>query len=326
MDAKANTHVCVSPMPDSETGTLLPTPLSAYLIVVAGPMPGTMFRIGEQSVSLGRSWESSFQLIDPSVSRRHACLTTDSTGCVSLTDQRSSNGTFVNGRRIPANRPTRLKDGDRVHLGPTVLLKLLRLDSTDERFQRELFERAVRDPLTGLFNRSYFLNRIGQLSEWSAAQRLRLAIVMLDIDHFKSINDRYGHLVGDCVLCELAVVIRETTRPEDVVARFGGDEFVIALPVATPNLATNLAERVRSNLALRRAIGGNAGLRVTASLGVAFCPSRRSTNLFDLIRAADQALYQAKSNGRNRVVFDDAGISETEMKTEAEISTFRSTP
>ena len=234
MDTKANTHVCVSPIPDSETGTLLPTPPSAYLIVVAGPVPGTMFRISEQGVSVGRGPENSFQLIDASVSRRHATFSTDSTGCVSLTDQASSNGTFVNGQRIPAGRPTRIKDGDRVQLGPTVLLKLLRLDSTDARFQRELFERAVRDPLTGLFNRSYFFNQIGQLSDRSVAKGLQLAVLLLDFDLFKIFNDRYGHLVGDRVLCEVAVVIRETTRSEDVAARFGGEEFVVAAPGAKP--------------------------------------------------------------------------------------------
>ena len=98
------------------------------------------------------------------------------------------------------------------------------------------------------------------------------------------------------------------------------------LPVPSPNLATKLAERVRSKLALRKTIGGFGEIRITASLGVAFCPRGRSVNPFNLIRTADHALYQAKANGRNRVVFVDAGISDTEMKTEAEISTFRSTP
>jgi diguanylate cyclase (GGDEF)-like protein len=199
-----------------------------------------------------------------------------------------------------------------VQLGPIVLLKLLRLDSTDERFQRDLFERAVRDPLTGLYNRSYFFNQIGQLSDRSVAQGLQLAVLMLDIDHFKVINDRYGHLVGDRVLCEVAIVIREVTRPEDVVARFGGEEFVIALPVSTPNLATEFAERVRATLASRRTIGGFGEIRITASLGVACWPHGRSVNPFSLIRTADHALYQAKTNGRNRVVFEHAAISETE--------------
>ena len=324
MDALANTNLSIAAIAESEAGPPQVPPLSAYLIVVAGPMPGTMFRIGEQSVRLGRSSENSFQLIDPSVSRRHACLTTDSTGCASLTDQRSSNGTFLNGQRIPANRPARIKDGDRIRLGSTVVLKLLRLDSDEERYQRELFERAVRDPLTALFNRSYFLDRIGQLARATVAQGLHLAVLMVDIDHFKRVNDRHGHLVGDEVLRDAANVIRQSTRPEDIVARYGGDEFIIALFVSKPRLASSLAERIRSKLAGRSVIAGETAVRITASLGMAYGPSERSSNLFALIRAADQALYQAKAIGRNHTVLVHAGTSETETKADsAQISDVR---
>ena len=101
-----------------------------------------MLRITEHGASVGRSGGNTFQLIDATVSRRHASFSMDSTCCVSLTDEGSSNGTFLNGQRMPAKRPTRLKDGDRIHLGTIVELKLVRLDAADERFQRELFERA----------------------------------------------------------------------------------------------------------------------------------------------------------------------------------------
>ncbi len=323
MDVQANTQICDSPIADPEAETPLPTSLSAHLIVVKGPLPGTMFRITELAASVGRSVGNTFQIIDASVSRRHASFSTDAAGCVSLTDEGSANGTFVNGRRIPAHRRTRLKDGDRIHLGAAVLLKLVRLDAADERLQRELFERAVRDPLTGLHNRSYFFNRIGQLAERAAVEGFLLAVLMLDIDHFKRINDRYGHLLGDQVLRDVAGVIRESTRPDDIVARYGGEEFVIALPVSTARLASEIAERIRSNLAGRRDIAGDADIRITASLGMAYAPSGRSPSLFALIRTADQALYQAKLNGRNRVVFGNAGSSQAVTTTSsAEISIF----
>ena len=130
-------------------------------------------------------------------------------------------------------------------LGTSVVLKLVRLDPNDEQFQREMFERTVRDTLTGLYNRAYLLNQIGVLAERSAAQGVGLAVLMLDIDHFKQINDRYGHLAGDGVLRQVAAVIRESTRAEDLVARFGGEEFVVVLPVSVPDLATERAERIR---------------------------------------------------------------------------------
>src|SRR5205823_4727593 len=136
----------------------------------------------------------------------------DALGSVFLTDEGSTNGTFLNGRRVEAHRAHRLEDGDRVQLGTGVVLKLVRLDPSDERFQREMFERTVRDAMTGLYNRSYFLNQIGALATRHAGQGIGLAVLMVDVDYFKRINDRYGHLVGDSVLREVASVIRESTR------------------------------------------------------------------------------------------------------------------
>src|SRR5262249_19728339 len=129
-----------------------------------------------------------------------------------------------------------------------------------------------------------------------------LAILMLDIDHFKQVNDRYGHMAGDDVLREVAAVIRESTRVEDLVARYGGEEFVIALPVSLIVLASQRAERIRLALARRRIDAPNHEVRVTASLGLAFSPPAWPRNERALIISADQALYQAKAQGRNRVV------------------------
>ena len=127
----------------------------------------------------------------------------------------------------------------------------MRLDHHDERFQRDMFERTVRDTLTGLYNRAYFLNQIGVLAERSAVHGIGMAALMIDIDHFKRINDRYGHVAGDEVLREVAAAIRESTRSEDLVARYGGEEFVVALPVSVASLATERAERIRRELAER---------------------------------------------------------------------------
>jgi diguanylate cyclase (GGDEF)-like protein len=303
MDAKANTHICISPFAEPAAETQIVSAPSVYMIVVSGGIPGTMLPLSEQGTTLGRSAETTFQLDDITVSRQHALVAIAPNGDVQITDEGSSNGTFVNGERIARQCPRRLEDGDRVQLGTTVVLKLVRLDPRDERFQRELFERSVRDPLTGLYNRGYFLSQIGVLAARGAAQEVGLAVLMLDIDHFKHVNDRHGHLVGDSVLREVAAVIRESTRAEDLVARYGGEEFVIALPVSVPELAAERAERIRGALAERKIDARDEEIQVTASLGLSFGPPGRVRQTMALLQIADQALYEAKAEGRNRVVF-----------------------
>jgi len=166
-----------------------------------------------------------------------------------------------------------------------------------------MFERTVRDPLTGLYNRAYFLAQFGPLADRSGLKGLAMAVLMLDIDHFKRINDAHGHDVGDQVLREVAAVLRQATRSDDLVARYGGEEFVVALPVAAPDQATERAERVRAALADRRILADGVPLRVTASLGLAYTPAGRPRSVASLISTADQGLYQAKNSGRDRIVF-----------------------
>ena len=317
MDAKANTHICVSPVTQLDTQKKVTALHSAYMLVVSGGIPGTMVRLSEQGTSLGRSGESAFQISDITVSRDHAVVMTDEMGTVQIRDEGSTNGTFLNGKRIHAHRLVDLADGDRVQLGTKIVFKLVRLDPNDEQFQREMYERTVRDPLTGLYNRAYLLNQIGVLAERSASQGIGLAVLMLDIDHFKQINDRYGHLAGDDVLRQVAAVIRESTRSEDLVARFGGEEFVVVLPVSVPDLAADRAERIRSNLAERTVMAEGTGIRVTASIGLAFAPAGRSRNEMALIMTADEALYRAKADGRNRVVFGHRAMQLARRQTES---------
>lgn len=317
MDAKANTHICVSPVAQTESEKKVTPPHSAYMLVVSGGIPGTMVRLSEQGTSMGRSAESSFQISDITVSRDHALVMIDDMGTVQIRDEGSTNGTFLNGKRIHAHRPVELADGDRVRLGTKIVLKLVRLDPNDEQFQREMFERTVRDTLTGLYNRAYLLNQIGVLAERSSALGIGLAVLMLDIDHFKQINDRYGHLAGDDVLRQVASVIRESTRAEDLVARFGGEEFVVVLPVSVPDLAAERAERIRSNLAERSIVAEGTEIRVTASIGLAFSVPGRSRNEMALIMTADEALYQAKADGRNRVVFGRHAMQLAPRQTES---------
>lgn len=323
MDAKANTLICAAPLSQDDPETVIAPPNSAYLIVVSGGIPGTMVRVNDWGTTLGRSADSSFQISDITVSRQHAFLSVDEIGTVYLRDDGSTNGTFVNGKRVTAYRQVSLNDGDRIQLGTSVVLKLARLDPNDELFQREMFERTVRDNLTGLYNRAYLINQIGLLAERNAAEGMGLAVLMLDIDHFKRVNDRYGHLAGDGVLREVASVIRESTRSEDLVARFGGEEFVVALPISVAHLAFDRADRIRTNLAKRRIRTEGKEIQVTASIGLAFGPPGRTRNEMALIMTADEALYQAKAQGRNCVVLGHHAMQISPSPTEsAEFASF----
>jgi diguanylate cyclase (GGDEF)-like protein len=304
MDDKGATHLCDLLTPESEAiGSASTSQYPTYLIVLNGGIPGAMLRLSAAGNRLGRSADNTIQLPDPSISRYHAFLGADDEGQVRLTDLGSTNGTFLNGRRLPENTPVRVQDGDRLQFGVSVIVKFIRPDPCEEQFQREMFERTVRDPLTGLYNRAFFLNQFGPLADRGALLGLGTAVLMLDIDHFKRINDTHGHEVGDVVLREVAGVLRQATRSDDLVARYGGEEFVVALPVAAPDQATERAERVRSTLASRRILANGIPLKVTASLGLAFTPPGRPRSVAALIATADRGLYQAKNAGRDRTVF-----------------------
>jgi two-component system, cell cycle response regulator len=319
LDVKASTHLCASPLVQADADGNIPESPSAYMIVVNGSVPGTMLPLNERGTTIGRAGESGFQIDDNTVSRRHAFVAVDRDGIVQITDEGSANGSFVNGERIPSHRAITLEDGDRIQLGARVVFKLVRLDPHDERFQRDMFERTVRDTLTGLYHRAYFLSQIGSLAERYAAGGIGMAVLMLDVDHFKQINDRYGHVAGDDVLRDVATVIRESTRSEDLVARYGGEEFVIALPVSLASLAVRRAERIRVELAARTIAAGSHHVRLTASVGLSFNPPGWPRNERTLIVSADQALYQAKAGGRNRVVCAPPTSLNGSPKTESSI-------
>ena len=235
-----------APAPLSDGGAGLASqdvgPLLCYLIVVRGGIPGTMLRLAQNASSLGRSADNTFAVHDDTVSRRHAVIAIDALGC-GLVDRPGQHQRHVR-RREPGPRPgaVRVNDGSRIQLGASTLLKFLKLDACEAGFQREMYERAVRDNLTGLYNRGYFLNQIGPLRDLSAMRELGLAVILIDIDHFKQINDTHGHDAGDLVLGQVAAALREATRPEDLVARYGGEEFVMALPCGSQDQAIERAD------------------------------------------------------------------------------------
>ncbi|WBQ13277.1 PleD family two-component system response regulator [Hyphomonadaceae bacterium BL14] len=172
-------------------------------------------------------------------------------------------------------------------------------DALRDRLEESL-EMAVKDPLTGLFNRRYASSRLGQALDGLAAGGEPVSAALMDIDHFKRINDTWGHAAGDAVLEGFAARIMREMRAIDIAARFGGEEFILILPGTRADAALEAAERVRAAVARDAFNGPEGDLSVTVSVGVA--EARPGDDVEDLIGRADAALYEAKASGRNQVV------------------------
>ncbi len=174
------------------------------------------------------------------------------------------------------------------------------------RLREALRTQSVRDALTGLYNRRYLEETLEREIRRSARARLSLGILMLDLDHFKSFNDTYGHEAGDAVLRETGAFLVKNMRAEVFVCRFGGEEFVVILPTATMEASRARSERLRSKIRELMVLhqGKSLGM-ITLSIGVAAFPIC-GTSPKELLAAADAALYRAKREGRDRVVIAEA--------------------
>jgi diguanylate cyclase (GGDEF)-like protein len=267
------------------------------LTVLTGTATGQMFKLTPGACDIGRSPDVAIQLIDDGVSRDHAQLRLDADQ-LWVEDRGSRNGTFVNGARIA--EATALRDGDKLQVGTTVL-RFAYHDEIDESFHESLMSSALRDPLTRLYNKRYFLDRLDSELKFAQRHDASLSLLMLDLDHFKRINDTHGHLAGDAVLVNLAAILTRAVRNEDVVARFGGEELAIILRAIPLDTALQLADRLRRIVEQTATLFGGLELRATVSVGAAGYPESRAETVEELIISADKALYRAKDAGRNRV-------------------------
>jgi len=182
-----------------------------------------------------------------------------------------------------------------------VHLKIKNLQDDLKRTNELLLELSNTDHLTGLFNRRYLMESLGREVQRSSRRGGNLSLIILDIDHFKQVNDSYGHLQGDVVLQKVADLLRKELRAYDTAARYGGEEFIAVLPDAALEDAVFVAERVRSAVQANRFSGELSELSLTVSLGVAMFSQQGCTTVDSFIKLADDALYRAKTNGRNRV-------------------------
>jgi two-component system cell cycle response regulator len=267
----------------------------AYLMVISGPSFGEMYRLKGDRLVLGRGDRADIRVLDDGISREHAAIERDG-GKVVLVDLGSTNGTFCNGGRVQRHD---LTDGDKIAIGATTILKFTYQDQADEQYQRKLFESALRDGLTSTFNRRYFIDRLHAEIRFAQRHEKALAMLFIDIDQFKSINDKYGHPAGDEVLAGVARVMTSTLRAEDVLARYGGEEFAIICREIETEGARGLGERLRAAVESQRFEHEGRVIPVTVSIGVVVGRKVDDTHAF--IAAADAAMYEAKRGGRNRV-------------------------
>jgi diguanylate cyclase (GGDEF)-like protein len=274
--------------------------LKPVLIVLMGSNVGETFPLGSGEVILGRAPTSTIRFNDDGVSRRHARFVSLPTGEWMVEDLGSANGTLHNGDRVAGSRA--LKDGDKIQLGPSTLLKFTFHDELEANFQRQMYDAALRDGLTKAFNKKYFLTRLDTELAYARRHKANLSLVIYDVDHFKRINDTYGHLAGDSVLVGLAQITSRTIRVEDVFARYGGEEFAIICRGVSCEQACVLAERLRSMIEANPFEAEKKRIPVTVSLGVSGMPEFAAESSLQLVAAADEALYSAKRGGRNRVM------------------------
>ena len=270
----------------------------ACLIVVAGRTVGQVLPLRKNKMTLGRAIDGDLMFEDPGISRAHARIVCIPDGAVQIIDLDSTNGTYVNGKRIVAQD---LCDGDKIQLGPNTIFKFSYQDQIDQQFQRRLYQNATQDGLTQLYNRKYFLDRLATDFNHAIRHGRPLSAALIDVDYFKSINDTHGHLAGDEVLHKLAGVMLQATRDEDLVARWGGEEFAIIYRDADRARATICGERVRRLVEKTRFVHQDKPLSVTVSIGIATLDGNNLLDVEQLMRTADEYLYLAKRNGRNRV-------------------------
>jgi two-component system cell cycle response regulator len=267
-----------------------------FLILLAGDEAGRMVRLQEE-ITIGRSPKATMRLTGDGVSRLHARLYRNG-DITFIEDLGSTNGTLVNGNRLSS--PAVLSDGDKIQIGPSFLLKFSLQDDVEQSFQQQLYEAALRDPLTKVYNRRALTDRLETELSHLTRHGGELTVMLFDLDRFKTINDTYGHLAGDHVLRVFSGIVLAMTRREDFFARYGGEEFVMLCRSTSLEHASLLGERIRATVERERFMFEDKHIPVTVSIGISSAWARCTTS--EVIAVADAALYAAKNVGRNAVV------------------------
>lgn len=275
------------------------------MVVLTGSRVGVIMPLQPKGTVIGRAGDVELVLDDDGLSRVHAMIMMEEGRWV-VRDLGSTNGTFVAERRV-GDTPLMLHQGDRIRCGSDILLRFGSREQLEREFVDHLYLACTRDPLTGLRNKRVLADLLELEIAWHQRHDLPLSILVLDIDLLSAVNETFGVAWGDVVLAGLAGVLREETRTEDILVRYGGEEFIIALRHTDMDSAHELAEGFRQACGSHTFMLNGRKARVTVSVGVA---THEATELIDgaaLIAEAESHLFIAKQQGRNRVV---SGLSE----------------
>ncbi len=273
------------------------------LTVIAGSEIdfGKRFVLERQRSGVGREKINDIALSDGKVSKAHCEISVirSSRGIeqISIVDLDSTNGTYVNGE--PVVQAT-LKSGDKVQVGGTVL-QLSYSDEIEREYHAKLFDFAARDALTGLYNKRFIVNELENYCRIARRSGRAFSVILIDIDDFKDINDRFGHLAGDEYLKRLGALIRQTLRDQDLAGRVGGEEFLMVLPETGVEGAMQLGVRLRR--AVEEFVLPVQGRPVRTTISAGVCQYERGMrDVQELLDLADQALYEAKRSEKNKVM------------------------
>jgi len=275
----------------------LPRDEKAYILFISGPLIGKMYLLEQAETVIGRADDVDISISDSRISRHHLRILIEGGGPI-IEDLGSTNGTFVNGKRIKRHE---LKNGDKIHISSDTLFKFALGDEAERMFQEEMHQMANYDAVTGVLNKHAFIKRLKEEVSYAKRAKLSLSLLMIDIDFFKKVNDTFGHMAGDYVLNGVAQKIQLTIRDEDILARYGGEEFAVILRGTGLAGAALLAERIRTLVEESPFPFEKNMIRTTISIGIAELSEKTISTPEQLIIKADERLYQSKENGRNRV-------------------------
>ncbi len=267
----------------------------ASLLFLSGPDEGLFVRIAPDGARLGRHREAEIQVRDAGVSRQHARLVPEADR-FRIEDAGSRFGTFVEGRRVES---ALLGDGARVQLSRRTVVKLRYHGAAEARLLDRWREAAIHDPLTGIPNRRFFMRRLDEEFRYAVRHGTPLALLMIDVDGLKRINDAHGHLAGDQCIFNVAHRLGDALRQEDVLARYGGDEFVLCARGLDAASAVPFAERLQEQIRHPGIVASGRAFHpsVSVSVGIGSCDVRMPETMTELIGRADSALYAAKRLG-----------------------------
>ncbi len=272
----------------------------AVLLIIHPPGPGLgrRFSLDRDEHVVGRLPELDVPIDGDGLSRKHARIFRDAAGW-HVEDLGSTNGTLVNDVRIEQRQA--LRDGDLLKFG-VAICKFLAGGNIEAQYHDELYRMSIMDGLTGVHNKRFFLEFLERELAVAVRQAQPLSLVMIDIDHFKKINDTHGHLAGDAALKELCRRLGPRMRTTDLLARYGGEEFAAVLTGTDLAGALRVAEDLRALVERAPFTHGELAIPCTISLGVAEVDRAAPGRPEELIGRADANLYEAKRSGRNRAV------------------------